>query len=136
MLGTNKIDDGTNFQFPFLISHNQTIPQGEDLVFYFEVYGLEPGLDQIARFDVNYSVRTDRKFRLFRRNRTNSSLTLNFDTDKNRFKETIEVETSNLEPGQYRLVLEFRDQISKKKKSREVTFEVVGNEGSDNSESN
>lgn len=136
LLGTDKIAEDAGFAYPFVISHNGSIAQGEDLIFYFEVYGLEKGLDQISRFEVNYSVKTDKRFGLFRRNKTSSSLTLNFDTDEKRFKETIEVETSELEPGKYRLVLDFKDQVSGNKKSREVTFEVTsttaGSEIADN----
>ncbi len=112
--------------FPFVVSNNRTIPEGEELVVHFEVYRLGRDEGGTARFEVAYEIEPKRSGlrELLSRNGSDLSITLNFETDESRFAESIEIETQGLEVGDYRLYWTIRDLNSGEEIRRELEFEV------------
>lgn len=124
-------------RFPFIVSNDGIIPQGEPLVVHFEVYQL--GLDDrnFSLFEVEYEFRSvSRFFNLFGRSVEGISSTLTFEHDNDRFVESLEIETGNLGPGEYDLNLTLNDKITDQTVKRSVRFELVEEDASFLTDSN
>ena len=51
-----------NKKMPFHVPPEAVIPQGQDLMFHFETYHLQPGPDGVAEFQVVYELKKRRQF--------------------------------------------------------------------------
>jgi GWxTD domain-containing protein len=117
-------------RFPFIVSHNRTIPEGENPVIHFEVYGLQPDIDGFSRFEVDYRFEPDRRtFALFRRNRNRLTGTIEFSTTGTRFRESLEFDTLSLRPGRYTLNWRVTDTLSRETVSQSLVLDVSESQG-------
>jgi hypothetical protein len=116
-----------NQKIPFYVPPEPVIPQGNDLMFHFEAYHLQPGPEGVAEFQVVYELKKDGNFvqKLFSSGQQQGRLTLNFETDSDRFVENIEVETSELEAGSYELILTIKEPSTRRSIERKIEFEIV-----------
>lgn len=118
----------SHVKFPFVVSHERTIPEGENLVVHFEAYRLQTDGQGFANFEVNYEI--EPKQGLFGRllaNKDELSGTLIFGPRAGRFAESLEFEELSLEPGSYRLHWRVRDVIGERETIETVEFEVTEN---------
>lgn len=123
--GYGRIDHD-RARFPFIVSHNRVIPEGENPVIHFEVYGLMSNTDGFSNFEVDYHFEPDRRtFSLFRRNRDRLSGTLEFSTSGTRFRESLEFDTLTLRPGRYTLNWQVTDTMSGETVSQNLIFNVA-----------
>jgi len=128
IMGYSKSSDNTSYFLPFVISHNNQIPQDENLVVHFEVYHLVSRNNGIAEFTLTYNIKSKRKglSKIFRSKRKNDvSLTLNFTSNSSTFKEDLEIKTSKLNPGEYSLSFQVKDFESSQTIERFFTFEIT-----------
>lgn len=111
---------------PFTPLHNKEVPLGDNLALHYQVYHLEQGLDDISRFEIEFEITKKQKFLdILRKDPPRYSLTLNQQTDKNYFRENLEVETNNLEKGNYTLRLTIKDTIRNQTVERKIDFKVI-----------
>jgi len=116
-------------RFPFVASHDRSIPEGENLVVHFEVYRLQTGPQEFASFEADYEILPKQGlFGRLLKNKDKLSGTLSFEPRDNRFAESLEFEELNLEPGSYELTWAVRDLVSGEQAGQSVEFEVVERE--------
>jgi len=117
---------GDDILFNFTPANNRQIPEGENFVIHFEVYQLQKDQDGISRFEVEYRIRPES--RSLRRTRTQTDrfrVTLSFEHDRDRFTESLEIETVSIETGKYELEWIIRDVHSGQSHEQKMSFEVV-----------
>lgn len=131
ILGYDLDEAAGDNNYPFLPSHEQKIRAGENLVVHFETYGLQPGDDGFSNFELDYAIRPaeDRGWlrRLFGSGdpRPDVALTLSFESGADRYSENLEIETRELDPGDYLLEFTVTDRHSGGKAGREVEISIV-----------
>jgi len=131
ILGFQKSDETSeNALFDFVVSNNRQIPNNENLVVHFEVYGLQTDNDDIARFELNYEIEPRNRGLLgWAKGKSDEfNITLSFEEIGSRFSESLEIEAAKLDPGEYNLNWVVRDLNGKGVFEREINFEVVNNE--------
>jgi len=116
----------SGLKFPFVVSHNRTIPEGENLAVHFEAYRLQTNRQGFANFEVRYEIEPRQGLiaRLLA-NRDELSGTLSFEPRATRFSESLEFEELSLEPGSYELHWTVRDLLIGEQAGQSVEFEVV-----------
>lgn len=113
-------------RFPFVASHDRSIPEGENLVVHFEVYRLQTGPKGFASFEADYEIQPKQGlFGRLLKNRDKLSGTLTFEPRDSRFTESLEFEELNLEPGSYELRWMVRDLVSGESQNQTIEFEVI-----------
>lgn len=128
ILGYSKIDEVPDDQvlFHFTPANNRKIPAGENLVVHFEVYQLQTTPDGFSSFDLDYEIRPrSRLFDWARAQVDQFTISLTFENEGDRFVESLEIETVQLEPGNYELTLTIREPSSNQTKEQQIQFEVV-----------
>ncbi len=121
-----KEQPGGNSLFDFVAANDRRIPEGENLVVHFEVYHLQTGPGGLSRFEVGYEIRPrSGLFGWTRKKRDEFSITLNFEQTGDRFAESLEIEATDLEAGNYELTWIIRDMLSGKSLEQQVPFEVM-----------
>jgi len=108
-------------KFPFKISFGEPMPPGKNIVFYFEAYGLTKTSDGLYSGKLNYEINKKKGFKLFRSNKNDISINLNLKSDTPRYSNAIEVQTEELDAGDYTLTLILEDQNGNEVE-REVKF--------------
>lgn len=93
-----------NAQWPFVIPREAIQPYGSDLMVYFEVYHLQRGEMGIFPYTVEYKINRIHRGKPIP---TDIRLQLQFKTDHSRDKQTLEIETTDLQPGTYRVQLTY-----------------------------
>jgi len=112
--------------FKFIAANDGRIPEGENIVIHFEVYQLQSGPGGIARFEVEYEIRPrDGLFGWTGNKQDEFNITLDFETDNDRFTENLEIEAADLGVGKYELRWIIRDMQSGQKYEQKLHFEVV-----------
>ena len=126
VIGFNDQAPATFYPFGFHIAPEKQIPQGEKLMIHFEIYHLDPPDNQNGHFTVDYVLKTPKGFfdRLFGR-RDQVSLTLNFETNKTSFRDNLEIDTSELVPGEYSLEFSVTEPSTGRYKTRKATVRIV-----------
>jgi len=116
----------SGLKFPFVVSHDRTIPEGENLAVHFEAYRLQTNRQGFANFEVRYEIEPRQGLigRLLA-NRDELSGTLSFEPRATRFSESLEFEELSLEPGHYTLHWTVRDLLIGEQAGQSVEFEVV-----------
>lgn len=115
-----------NSLFDFVAANDRRIPEGENLVVYFEVYHLQTGPNGLSRFEVDYEIRPrGGLFGWTRKKRDEFSITLNFEQSADRFAESLEIEATGLEAGKYELTWTIHDLQTGQTHEQHVPFEVV-----------
>jgi len=127
IIGYGRMDaENSPLRFPFVVSHDRSIPEGENLVVHFETYRLTAGPQGFANFEVDYEIKP--KQGLFGRllsSKDKLSGTLLFEPQDSRFDESLEFEELNLEPGSYELYWTVRNVLSGEQTGQTVGFEIV-----------
>lgn len=113
--------------FPFQVAYDRLIPAQQNMMVRFEVYHLQEGSSDRKEFELSYKVRPLNKNWLGRKKLGSPEveLTLNYETLKSQYEGMLEIETSNMEPGEYELQLEALDKNTDRKKERKVRFELI-----------
>ncbi|MEX2463436.1 MAG: hypothetical protein WD513_04030, partial [Balneolaceae bacterium] len=128
ILGYRKVDEGSDDQilFHFTPANNRKIPEGEKLVVHFEVYQLQTDAEGFSSFDLDYKIQPrTRLLDSFRSQADQFTISLTFENEGDRFAESLEIETIQLEPGSYELTLTFRDNANNQTHEQQLQFEVV-----------
>lgn len=124
ILGFNHGDDVTE-PFNFKVANNKLIPFGETLLLHFEVYNLMEQVDGFTHFEMTYRILPVNDQGKVLSDQTEFILTLNFTNETSVVKEDLEIETTELNPGLYELVVSILDTESNQTKERKIRFDVV-----------
>lgn len=117
---------GVTEPFSFRVANNQIIPFGETLLLHFEVYNLQRRGDSFTHFELTYRILpVDDRGKVLS-DQTEFILTLNFINEEIHVIEDLEIETADLSPGLYELVVLIIDTESEQERQRRIRFEVVG----------
>jgi len=108
-------------ELDFFIPSENRIPKGKNFAMYFEAYNLGSP-DALFNFQMEYSIHRVKRRKLID---TGIRLTLNFGSTESTSKETLEVETSDLEGGKYLITCNFKSSDGEKSIERTVEFEIV-----------
>lgn len=111
--------------FDFKVANNKIIPFGETLLLHFEVYNLARQADGFSHFEMTYRILPVDEQGKLRTDQTEFILTLNFTNEESVVKEDLEIETADLNPGLYELVVSILDTESNQTRERKIRFEVV-----------
>lgn len=115
--------------FPFIVSNDRKIPSDEPLIIHFEAYQLASDEQGMSQFEVDYNfTKTGSFLGLFDSTIEGISNTIVYDHDANRFAESLELQTTGMEPGEYKLSFTVTDKINGQSVKREVSFEVIERE--------
>tara|TARA_R100001143_G_C3359941_1_gene134813 strand:+ start:4707 stop:6746 length:2040 start_codon:yes stop_codon:yes gene_type:complete len=128
ILGYNKLDEVPDdlVLFHFTPANTHKIPAGENLVVHFEVYQLQTDPDGFSSFDLDYEIRPrSRLFDWARSQADQFTISLTFENEGDRFVESLEIETIQLEPGNYELTFTIREPASNQTHEQQIEFEVV-----------
>jgi GWxTD domain-containing protein len=118
-------EDRTTEPFPFVVANSQLVPFGETLLLHFEVYNLERMYNGFTQFELTYRIFPVDESGNVRTDQTEFILTLNFTNEERTVIEDLEIETADLQPGVYELVVYIQDTQSEQSKERKIRFEVL-----------
>ncbi|MEX2586245.1 MAG: GWxTD domain-containing protein [Balneolaceae bacterium] len=121
-------DDGLPDQYPFnfQVANDQMIPADESLVLHFEVYNLAPNPDTgFTRFELTYRIYPVLEDGTVVHDEEEFYLTINFEDDRTRVVEDLEIQTSGLQEGLYELQVYIRDRINDQQQQKNIRFEVT-----------
>lgn len=124
IFGYNRIDRD-EARFPFIIKHDQIIPENQNPVVHFELFGLERDPSGFAHFEIMYQFEPKGGLLSFLR-QTNNLLsgTLEFTTAATHFRESLEFDNLPLGKNNYTMTWVIKDLISGQELSRELEFKV------------
>jgi len=128
ILGFGKIGETSKkYPFPFVVSPANEIPEKQNMVIHFEVYHLKFNADDKNHFILDYKVLPINWLGRAKRRAEKVSLTLNFESNHSYYKEDLEVETKDFEPGKYELRLKATDFETGQEIKQNIRFKVVEN---------
>jgi GWxTD domain-containing protein len=111
--------------FSFMVANDQIIPFGQTLILHFEVYNLAKMSSGFTQFELTYRIfPIDEEGNLLS-DQTEFILTLNFTNEETNVIEDLEIETADLGPGLYELILNITDTQTEQMKERRIRFEVL-----------
>lgn len=116
---------GVTEPFLFRVANNQIIPFGETLLLHFEVYHLRRMSNNFTQFELTYRILPVDDDGNVMQDQTEFILTLNFINEEEHVKEDLEIETADLTPGLYQLVVYITDMESEQSRERSIRFEVM-----------
>lgn len=114
--------------FPFTVANDHRIPGGRELVLHFEVYNLPADTGGIASFELDYQVRPEESglWSWTREQARELTVTLNLQTEGDSYRENLQIDTGELQPGTYVMEITARDPGSGRETAREFAFEIFG----------
>lgn len=121
-------DDGLPERYPFnfRVANDQMIPADETLVLHFEVYNLAPNPDTgFTRFELTYRIYPVLEDGTVVHDEEEFYLTINFEDDRTRVVEDLEIQTSNLQEGLYELQVYIQDRVNDQQQQKNIRFEVT-----------
>ncbi len=118
-------DEHQTEPFNFRVANNQIIPFGETLLLHFEVYNLERMPNDFTQFELTYRIFPVDEEGNVLTDQTEFILTLNFTNEDRRVVEDLEIETAELLPGLYELVVYIQDTVTEQSRERRIRFEVI-----------
>lgn len=124
IFGYKRIDHD-DVRFPFIVKHDHIMPENENPVIHFELFGLEQDLSGFAHFEIEFQFELKRGLLSFLR-QTNNLLrgTLEFTTAATHFRESLEFDNLPLRKGNYSMTWVVKDINSGRQLSRELEFKV------------
>lgn len=125
VLGYQKTNEQFTDPFPFIVANDRVVPFEETLVLHFEVYNLAFRDDGFTQFELTYRILPVDEAGDIVTDKSEFVLTLNFVNEYRRVTEDLEIETVDLSPGLYNLVVHVEDLMTGQQKERTVRFEVV-----------
>ena len=124
IFGYNRIEHD-EVRFPFIIKHDHILPENENPVIHFELFGLERDPTGFAHFEIGYQFEPKRGFLSFLRQTSDLlSGTLEFTTSASHFRESLEFDNLPLSKGSYSLTWFVKDLIGGSELTRELEFKV------------
>lgn len=111
--------------FSFTLANNQIVPFGKTLMLHFEVYHLDRMENGFTQFELTYRIFPVDKRGHVLRDQTEFVLTLNFTNEESLVTEDLEIETADLTPGLYELLVHITDTVTEQSKERVIRFEVM-----------
>ena len=108
----------------FAVPGDGTILYGKNLNLYFEAYHLQPTPNSLYTYQLEYEIKRISKQKLIDRG---IKLNLSFETRATRSRESLEINTSQLEPGRYRGFFRFGKKTAPKTAwvERIIDFRIV-----------
>ncbi len=126
VIGYQKSEPSQETYFDFVVSNQRQIPEGENLVVHFEAYRLESDEGGIARFEVDYEIRPQGGLLGWtKKDLDEFDITLGFETDSDRFAESLEIEAAGLLAGKYELAWTVCDLQNGQSHEQQIRFEVT-----------
>ena len=116
---------GVTEPFAFRVANDQIIPFGETLLLHFEVYHLKRMSTGFTQFELTYRILPVDDEGNVLKDQTEFILTLNFTNEELHVVEDLEIETADLTPGLYQLVVQIVDMETEQSKERSIRFEVM-----------
>lgn len=116
---------GVTEPFAFRVANDQIIPFGETLLLHFEVYHLKRMNTGFTQFELTYRILPVDDEGNVLQDQTEFILTLNFTNEELHVVEDLEIETADLSPGLYQLVVQIVDMETDQSKERSIRFEVM-----------
>jgi hypothetical protein len=93
----------------FVVSHDKVIPQGKNLIIYYEAYNIPKDSDGYYRYNLTSKISKDRnilgKIFSFRKDNENS-ITINNASESQRFTQLLEIQSAEFVDGDYILEIE------------------------------
>ncbi|RNC85241.1 MAG: GWxTD domain-containing protein [Balneola sp.] len=120
-------DSELNTLVPFVVSHERMIPKGKALALHFQLYNLIP-TEGLSEFQLKYEITRDRGFEWLRGKEREVSLEVGFQTRGSRFVDNLEIQTRDLEPGDYTLSVVFTDLNTQKRVEKDLSFKVISSD--------
>lgn len=111
--------------FSFRVANDQIIPYGETLLLHFEVYHLKRMSSGFTQFELTYRILPVDDDGNVLQDQTEFILTLNFTNEELHVIEDLEIETADLNPGLYQLVVHIMDMETEQSRERSIRFEVM-----------
>lgn len=124
VLGHSRMEKEYDYLFPFIVSPENIVPANKNLVVHFEVYHLQTMGDGRRRFQLNYNVYPTNWLGWVKKRSPKATLSINFESGRPYYRETLEVETRSFEPGEYELHLQAVDRSNGHNVKRVVRFKV------------
>ncbi len=122
--GTNNMRAASD-EIPFRIAHERVLPQGQSLKLYYEIYNLSQNANGMSRFSFQYQINAVSKTLFIRREeKSDLSITINNESARSRFTNSLEIKTADLQPGTYELDITVNDLLSDQKINRQLEFEI------------
>lgn len=114
-----------NNLLPFIVANDRQIPANQNLMVHVEIYHLQKGPDGLASFRLDYEILPVNFLGWTRERKKEFSLTLNLESDVDRYTEDLEIKTRELKPGRYVLRMRATDGTSGQDVRREIEFVVT-----------
>ena len=111
--------------FSFRVANDQIIPYGETLLLHFEVYNLKRMSSGFTQFELTYRILPVDDDGNILHDQTEFILTLNFTNEELHVMEDLEIETADLNPGLYHLIVQIVDMETEQSRERSIRFEVM-----------
>lgn len=111
------------------LAHDRQIPENSAITFYYESYNLPENSEGLYSFALTYTIERDRSaigslLRFWKNEQT--SMTITNTNDRPVFDQMLEIVTEKLDPGSYKLTLEFSEkEESQTLFSKEIPFEIT-----------
>ncbi len=116
---------GVTEPFEFRVANDQIIPFGVTLLLHIEVYHLMRMSNGFTQFELTYRILPVDDAGNVLQDQTEFILTLNFINEEVHVVEDLEIETADLTPGLYQLVVHIVDMETDQNKERSIRFEVM-----------
>ncbi|MFN1834691.1 GWxTD domain-containing protein [Balneola sp. MJW-20] len=113
--------------FPFVVSNNREIFQGDNLFVHFEAYNLVQDSGGLYDLNVSYNIEGLSKGLFAEAGIDPLQVSLDFPADTPQIREDLEIESNRLVPGDYEMIITFRDLNSGNKIEKRIAFTVLYN---------
>lgn len=114
-----------NLEFPFVVSNEKEIFEGDNLFVHFEAYNLRANDEDLYDLQLQYSISSPEAGLLSAADTDDLEVTLNFASDVDRILENIEIQSNRLVPGKYEMTFTFTDPNAGISRSRSIPFTII-----------
>jgi len=118
-------EDNVTPPYSFTVANDQIVPFGRTLILHLEVYNLAKMSSGFTQFELTYRIFPIDEDGNLLSDQTEFILTLNFTNEETTVIEDLEIETADLSPGLYELILNITDTQNEQMKERAIRFEVL-----------
>jgi len=118
-------EDNLTPPYSFTVANDQIVPFGKTLILHLEVYNLAKMESGFTQFELTYRIFPIDDDGNLLSDQTEFILTLNFTNEETTVIEDLEIETADLGPGLYELILNITDTQNQQVKERAIRFEVL-----------
>lgn len=113
--------------FGFKPAHDGKIPQGNEIIVHFEIYHLNASANDPGQFDIDYQLKDKEGLlaKIFGDGKQTESLTLSYESMEPNYRDNLEIDTSELETGDYTLSFVITDLKTGQAKHKNIDLTVV-----------